>query len=117
VDSASARPDLLPRIACSLRAGGSCVGGLYGPTFVDFCWTTDVPVSGDEHFHVKRSSQPSGGFALITTDVVPLRTGRFLDVAAGRPPGVLPHVFHYLVHTVDACENENTGTGFDPCEH
>jgi hypothetical protein len=113
-DSASPRPDLLPRVGGSLRLGGFLpgLGRRYGHAFVDLQWGTDRPLSpfGGEHFHVLRSETPDTGFALLAAEPPFVTAMAIRDGLADDTRGdVGLHVWHYLLAVSDACENDNRG--------
>lgn len=114
-DAATPRTDLLPRVGGTLRLGGTDAGGArrYGQDFVDLRWGSDRPPDAlaGEHFHVLRSDVPDTAFALQTTDSPPISAGAFTDAAAAQPDDAT-YVWHYLVYSADACENENRTEDF-----
>jgi len=113
-DSASPRPDLLPRLGGSLRLGGLAIpaGRRYGHGFVDLDWVPDRPlalVSG-EHFHVLRSEDPASVIPPISIEPPFLSLNTFRDPSADDTVGNIGlHVWYYLVVVSDACENDNRG--------
>jgi hypothetical protein len=113
-DSASPRPDLLPRVGGTLRLGGFLVGlgRRYGETFVDLQWGTDRPLNafGGEHFHVLRSERPDNVVSLMVPEPPFVSALAVRDANADDTVGnVGLHVWHYLVFVSDACENDNRG--------
>jgi hypothetical protein len=113
-DSASPRPDLLPRVGGTLHLGGFALpaGRRYGNTFVDLDWTPDRPLNivGGEHFHVLRSEDPASVVSLLVTEPPFLTLNTFRDANADDTVGnVGLHVWYYLVYVSDACENTNRG--------
>lgn len=107
-----ARPDLLPRVGGTLRAGGSLPGGIvrYGETFVEFDWSSDraPDLIAGEHFHVLRSESPDTGFSLLSVEPPRTVTGYYIDLQADDTVGNGgTHVWHYLVYSADDCENDN----------
>lgn len=102
-------PATLPRVGASLRAGGGTVAApLYGDDFVNFRWTTDVPIDAglNQHFHVLRSLQPDVNFAQINVEPAFLQVGDFTDANAAQPD-TGRQLFFYLVFTSDGCEVDN----------
>lgn len=108
----TARPDLLPRVGGTLRAGGSRPGGVrrYGDAFVELEWGSDraLDLLSGEHFHALRSERPDGGFGPVVSEPPLLETAALTDAAADDTVGNAgTHVWHYLVFTADGCDNDN----------